>query len=129
MILLRTPSNRVPIIARREGDRNMPTVLANDRVTISYHVQGEGPTTLLFMHGWAGSGAYFDEVIEELDLNALQVITMDFRGHGDSGKVAHPYDPDRIADDVWSVADAVGAQNLILGGCSMSGKFAPYAAL
>ena len=64
----------------------MPTLLADDGVTLSYRVQGRGPTTLLFMHGWAGSGSYFDEVVAELDLNALQVVTMDFRGHGDSDK-------------------------------------------
>ena len=84
----------------------MPTVLADDGVTLSYRVQGDGPMTLLFMHGWAGSGVYFDEVIGDLDLNALQVITMDFRGHGDSEKAVGPYDLDRISDDVWAVADA-----------------------
>jgi pimeloyl-ACP methyl ester carboxylesterase len=107
----------------------MPTAIANDGTSISYRVQGTGPTTLLFMHGWAGSGVYFDEVVGELDLNALQVVTMDFRGHGDSEKAVKPYDPDRIADDVWSVADGVGASNLILVGFSMSGKFAQYVAL
>jgi len=83
----------------------------------------------MYMHGWAGSGAHFDEVIGELDLNALRIITMDFRGHGDSEKAVKPYDLDRIADDVWSVADAAGAANFVLVGFSMSGKFAQYVAL
>ena len=69
----------------------MATVLADDGVRISYRVEGEGPTTVLFMHGWAGSGSTLDEVIAELDLNALQVVTMDFRGHGDSEKVVKPH--------------------------------------
>jgi pimeloyl-ACP methyl ester carboxylesterase len=107
----------------------MATVLADDGVRIGYRVQGEGPTTILFMHGWAGSGVYFDEVIAELDLNALQVVTMDFRGHGDSEKVVKPYDADRIADDVWTVADAAGATNIVVVGFSMSGKFAQYVAV
>ena len=107
----------------------MPTVPASDGVTLSYRVQGSGPTTILYMHGWAGSGAHFDEVIGELDLNALRVITMDFRGHGDSEKPVKPYDLDRIADDVWNVSDAAGAANLVLVGFSMSGKFAQYVAL
>jgi pimeloyl-ACP methyl ester carboxylesterase len=92
-------------------------------------MQGTGPTSVLFMHGWAGSGLYFDEVIGELDLNALQVVTIDLRGHGDSEKAVKPYDPDRIADDVWAVADAAGTTNIVLVGFSMSGKFAQYAAL
>ena len=107
----------------------MQTVLADDGVTLSYRVHGNGPTTLLFMHGWAGSAVYFDEVVGELDLNALRVITMDFRGHGDSEKAVKPYDPDRIADDVWTVADAAGATKVVLVGFSMSGKFAQYVAV
>jgi pimeloyl-ACP methyl ester carboxylesterase len=107
----------------------MAAVVANDGVRIGYRKQGTGPTTLLFMHGWAGSGLYFDEVIGELDLNALQVVTMDFRGHGDSEKAVKPYGPDRIADDVWAVADAAGVTKIVLVGFSMSGKFAQYAAL
>ena len=89
----------------------MPTVPADDGVTLSYRVHGSGPTTILYMHGWAGSGAHFDEVIGELDLNALRVITLDFRGHGDSEKAVKPYDLDRIAEDVWNVADAAGVTN------------------
>lgn len=106
----------------------MPTILTDDGVTLSYRVQGHGPTPLLFMHGWAGSGVYFDEVVGELDLNALQVITMDFRGHGDSERTTAAYDLDRIADDVWAVADAAQATRLVLVGFSMSGKFAQYVA-
>ena len=107
----------------------MATVPANDGVTLSYRVHGSGPTTIMYLHGWAGSGAHFDEVIGELDLNAIRVVTMDFRGHGDSEKAVTPYDLDRIAEDVWNVADAAGATNLVLVGFSMSGKFAQYVAL
>ena len=92
----------------------MPTVLADDGMALSYRVQGNGPTTLLFMHGWAGSGVYFDEVVGELDLNALRIITMDFRGHGDSGKAVRPYGLDRISNDVWTVAEAAGATKPVL---------------
>jgi pimeloyl-ACP methyl ester carboxylesterase len=92
----------------------MPTMLADDGVTLSYQVHGHGPTTVLYMHGWAGSGAQFDGVIGELDLNALQVVTMDFRGHGESEKTAEPYGLDRIADDAWAVADTVGARHVVL---------------
>jgi 3-oxoadipate enol-lactonase len=107
----------------------MPTVLADDGVKLSYQVHGSGPTTVLYMHGWAGSGAQFDEAIADFDLIALRVVTMDFRGHGDSEKAVPPYGLDRIAGDVWAVADAVGAASVVLVGYSMSGKFAQYVAL
>jgi pimeloyl-ACP methyl ester carboxylesterase len=106
----------------------MPTVIAEDGVALSYRVQGNGSTTLLFMHGWAGSGVYFDEVVGELDLNALRVITLDLRGHGDSEKAVAPYDLQTIANDVWAVADAAGAKDVVVIGFSMSGKFAQYVA-
>ena len=107
----------------------MPNVRVDDGVTLSYQVHGGGPATILFMHGWAGSGAQFDETIADLDLNALRVVTMDLRGHGDSDTTVQPYGLDRIADDVWAVADAVGAPRIVLIGFSMSGKFAQYVAL
>ena len=41
---------------------------------------------LLFMHGWAGSGAYFDETLKHLELTGLRAVTVDSRGPGGSGK-------------------------------------------
>ena len=107
----------------------MPTVLADDGVTLSYQVHGNGPATVLYMHGWGGSGAQFEEAIGAIDLNALRVVTMDFRGHGQSDRSVKPYGLERIADDVWAVADAAGEANVVLVGYSMSGKFAQYVAL
>ena len=62
----------------------MAVVKTDDGVDISYRVLGTGPCTLLFMHGWAGAGAYFDETLKYLDLTGLRAITFDLRGHGDS---------------------------------------------
>lgn len=106
----------------------MPSARTDDGVRLSYRIQGAGPLTLLFMHGWAGSGAYFDEVVGELDLNTIRVITMDLRGHGESDKPVSGGGLDRIAQDVWTVADAAGANRLVIAGFSMSGKFAQYVA-
>jgi len=36
---------------------NEETVVASDGVRLFYRVAGEGPTMLLFLHGWAGSGS------------------------------------------------------------------------
>ena len=56
----------------------------NDGIKIAYATRGEGPLTLLFLHGWSGSGAYFDETFKYLDLTGLRAVTFDLRGHGDS---------------------------------------------
>lgn len=107
----------------------MPATRTDDGVTISYRVQGNGPTDLLFMHGWAGSGAYFDETLKHLDLTGLRAISVDLRGHGQSDKIETGFTLDRFARDVLAVADHVRVAKMVVVGFSMSGKFAQYVPL
>jgi pimeloyl-ACP methyl ester carboxylesterase len=78
------------------------------------------------MHGWAGSGAYFDETLKCLDLVQARAITFDFRGHGDSGQTDDGFTLDRLDDDVLAVASEAGAETFVVVGFSMSGKFAQH---
>lgn len=78
------------------------------------------------MHGWGGSGAYYDETLKHLDLTGLRAVTVDLRGHGGSDKVETGYTLDRFARDALAVADHVGAAKMVVVGFSMSGKFAQY---
>ena len=98
----------------------MPKVQTDDGIYISYRTLGAGPTTLLFMHGWAGSGAYFDETISHLDLTGLRAVTFDLRGHGDSDKPETGYSDERFARDAFAVADAAGGDEVVVIGFSMS---------
>jgi len=104
----------------------MPSIRSTDGTEIDYRTAGEGPTDLVLMHGWAGSGAYFDDTIEHLDRSRIRAITLDLRGHGKSGRSESGYTLDQITDDVMAVADAAGARRFVLVGFSMSGKFAQY---
>jgi non-heme chloroperoxidase len=104
----------------------MPTTRSTDGVEITYQVAGAGPIDVLFLHGWAGSGRYFDQTVELLDPSRTRVITFDFRGHGDSGRADSGYTLDQIADDAIAVADAAGSKQFVVVGFSMSGKFAQY---
>jgi pimeloyl-ACP methyl ester carboxylesterase len=104
----------------------MPTVTTDDGINISYRVFGTGPSTLLFVHGWAGSGAYFDETLSYLDLTGLRAVTFDLRGHGDSDKPDTGYTDERFARDAFAIADAIGADQVVVIGFSMSGRFAQY---
>ena len=98
----------------------------DDGTAIAYRTRGTGPTDVFFMHGWGGSGAYFDEMLKYVDLSGLRVTTVDLRGHGASDKPQGTYSLDRLAHDMLSVADAVGAQRFVVVGYSMSAKFAQY---
>lgn len=106
----------------------MPVARSADGVEISYRVVGDGQPAVLFMHGWAGSGAYFDETLGHLDLSRLRAITFDFRGHGESARTDGGYTLDHFDDDVLAVADDAGADTFVLVGYSMSGKFAQHLA-
>jgi non-heme chloroperoxidase len=104
----------------------MPTVTTDDGVAISYATAGQGPPHLLFMHGWAGSGRYFDATIEQLDLTRSGTVTYDLRGHGESGPAEDGHTLERIAADTLAVADAAGLGPFVVVGFSMSAKFAQY---
>jgi pimeloyl-ACP methyl ester carboxylesterase len=103
----------------------MRKALSRSGLDVAYDATGEGADTVLFMHGWAGSGAYFAPTIEHLDMARLRAVTVDFPGHGDSA-AAERYTLDELADTVIAVADAIGADRFALVGFSMSGKFAQY---
>ena len=107
----------------------MPTARTDDGIGIAYEQVGEGPPDLLFIHGFAGSGAFLGETLEYLDLSRLRVVTIDLRGHGDSDKPTEGYTLDGFAADALAVADAVGAERFVLLGYSMGAKFAQYLAL
>jgi non-heme chloroperoxidase len=107
----------------------MPAATTDDGVAISYAVAGEGPPDLLFMHGWAGSGRYFDATIAHLDLTQLRAVTYDLRGHRESAPSTDGYTLERIAADALAVADAAGLGTFVLVGFSMSAKFGQYVTL
>src|SRR3954470_17652098 len=107
----------------------MSAVTTQDAGSISYASAGEGPPHLLFMHGWAGSGRYFDATIERLDLTRLRAVTYDLRGHRESDPATDGYTLERIAADALAVADAAGAREFVVLGFSMSAKFCQYLSL
>jgi non-heme chloroperoxidase len=107
----------------------VPATQTDDAVSIAYEARGEGPPDLLFIHGWAGSGAYFDETIRHIDLSRARVITFDLRGHGESAKTDEGYSLDHFSADALAVADAAGAASFVVVGFSIGGKFAQYLAL
>ena len=107
----------------------MPAAMTDDGVSISYATAGEGPPHLLCMHGWAGSGRYFDATIEHLDLTRLRAVTFDLRGHASPTRPTDGYTLERIAADALAVADAAGLDEFVVLGFSMSAKFAQYLSL
>jgi non-heme chloroperoxidase len=106
------------------------TVRASDGARLCYRVVGGGPTTLLFLHGWggSGSGAFWNRTLEHLDPNGLRLVLVDLRGHGRSDHARDGFTTERFAQDVFEVADEVGASELIVVAFSMSGRWAQWMA-
>lgn len=51
----------------------MPTT-AGGGIRLHYEVHGHGPSVLLLLHGWAGSGRYFDLLLEVTAMFVTQPV-------------------------------------------------------
>jgi esterase len=109
---------------------NETNLRASDGTRLFSRIAGDGPTTLLFLHGWggSGSGAFWDRALQHLDPTGLRVVLADLRGHGRSDHARDGFTTERFAEDMFEVADHVGASELIVVAFSMSGRWAQWMA-
>ena len=106
----------------------MPTTTATDGTTLHYRVLGDGPRSVVLVHGWMMSGAVWDAMLEKLDMTGLRLVVPDHRGTGESGRPASGYSLEQYAKDVLAVADHAGAKRFSLVGHSMGGQIAQWVA-
>ncbi|MDQ3812028.1 MAG: alpha/beta hydrolase [Chloroflexota bacterium] len=95
-------------------------------VPIHYELIGDGPPIVL-VHGFASSfeGNWGQSGwIDFLVAHGRQVVGVDCRGHGESGKPrdAAAYEVRHMADDVIAAMDAAGVRRADLMGYSMGGR-------
>jgi 3-oxoadipate enol-lactonase/4-carboxymuconolactone decarboxylase len=107
----------------------MTTTLSSEGVEVAYRSVGTGPPDLLFLHGWAGSAAYFEESFGALDLQRARAIGIDLSGHGESPSHDAEWSLDGIDVAVLSVANAAGSERFVSVGYSMGAKFALHLAV
>ena len=95
--------------------------VAADGCAIGYtHHCGAGAPRLVLVHSLALDRSFWDGVVAELGGDA-EVLAIDCRGHGRSGKPPGPYSLDAFADDLAAAMDAVGWDAATVVGCSMGG--------
>jgi pimeloyl-ACP methyl ester carboxylesterase len=104
----------------------VPTAHTDDGVSIEYLDRGGVARALVLLHAWGASASYFDEMVEHLDPGEIRAIAIDLRGHGGSDKPDTPPTWDRLARDVFAVADDAGARSFVAFGHSLGGKLAQY---
>jgi esterase len=85
------------------------------------HLERRGAPAICFLHGGAAHAHWFDRVIPALD-DALDVIALDQRGHGESQWAEPPaYATEDFAADLHALIDRLDWNRVILVGHSMGG--------
>ena len=82
------------------------------------------PTTVVLLHGFAGTGRAWDPVAQRLDRERYTALAPDLRGHGDA-RDARPISFAACVEDVLAAAPA----RFVLCGYSMGGRIALHVAL
>jgi pimeloyl-ACP methyl ester carboxylesterase len=102
----------------------------DDGVTIAYDVTGSGPD-VVFVHGITDDRTSWAPIVERLAASR-RCVTLDLRGHGESGD-AGDYGALAMASDVTAVMSAAGCDQPLLVGHSLGGMVvtavAPVAAV
>lgn len=97
---------------------------ADDGAGLSYRIIGSGRRAIYLIHGWAVTGAVWDELAPLLDVEDRRLVIPDLRGTGRSDKPDTGYTIDRYVRDVLSIAAQEGDERFIVAGHSMGGLIA-----
>ena len=94
-----------------------------DKTPISYQSAGKGNHPLVCCNG-LGVGPFFWVYLQQYFARHQQVITWDYRGHGDSGLLddINNYNLNALVQDAKSVVDAMHAKQSVLIGHSLGSQ-------
>jgi sigma-B regulation protein RsbQ len=116
------PEPSFPQVIGMEGE-----VPSFDGVPVAFSSEGEGPTTLLLVHGWACNRTHWANQVKEL-AKRYRVVTVDLPGHGSSGMDRTAWTLAAFGRDLRAVVDTLDLERVILVGHSMGGPVALEAA-
>lgn len=83
-----------------------------DGLRISYDDSGRGEPALLFMPGWCGSRAVFEQLASRCSTHR-RTLGLDWRGHGQSGSSQDDFGSDGLVEDALAVIEASGAERIV----------------
>ena len=96
------------------------SVRSADGVLISFQTAGEGPVSLVFVHGWTCDRSYWRGQLEYFAQNH-RVVALDLAGHGESGLNRDDWTLPAFGHDVVAVMDSLQLKRVVLIGHSMGG--------
>lgn len=91
-----------------------------DGVAIRYQVSGDGPVSVVFVHGWLGDRSYWRHQLDHF-ADEHHVVAVDLAGHGASGLDRERWTYRAFGEDVAAVVDSLDLDRVILVGHSMGG--------
>lgn len=95
--------------------------IRDKQVEINYYQQGQGDTTLLFLHGWCIDARYWKRQLEHFSEN-YRVYAIDLPGFGKSKASRTNWTIEEYANDVTACIDAMSMKNVVIIGHSMAGE-------
>jgi len=102
--------------------------IRDKQVEINYFQQGQGDTTLLFLHGWCIDGSYWKNQVDYFSKN-YNVYAIDLPGFGKSKAERTNWTIEEYANDVTAFIDRMNLKNVIIIGHSMAGEIMLQTAL
>ncbi len=97
------------------------SVTSPDGVSIAYDVQGNGPDTVVFVHGWTCNRSHWQGQIQTFSAR-YRTIAIDLGGHGESGQNRSEWTMPSFASDVVAVMDKEQVERAVVVGHSMGGR-------
>ena len=102
------------------GEVTTGEVLSGDGVPIHYTVRGVGTPALVFVHGWACDATYWDAQLRHF-APRHRVVAIDLPGHGESGTGREEWTMEAFGEDVATVVEQLGLEEVVLIGHSVGG--------
>jgi len=96
-------------------------IYANE-INMNYEHTGEG-TCLVLIHGFTDNLTMWYKQIPEFSKH-YQVLTYDFRGHGQTETSNREFSMELFADDLYALLKALNIENACVLGYSMGGRIA-----
>ncbi|SDH70080.1 Pimeloyl-ACP methyl ester carboxylesterase [Alteribacillus persepolensis] len=97
----------------------MPYVEVEDGIRYYYEDVGRGQP-IVFIHGWGMSRKVWERQVVDLS-EKFRIITIDWRGCGESDKPSHGYEISKLADDINQFIKNLNLDKVILVGFSAGG--------
>ena len=92
-------------------------------LSFTRHPAKAGAPRLALIHSLALDRSVLDRVVDRLK-DAVELLTYDCRGHGQSPKTPGPYTAQLFAHDLAELFDHIGWASAAVAGCSMGGNVA-----